>query len=285
LERRLRAPRDRDVLLIIGTAVVAVVAVVFELPAAIRIPLGLVAALLVPGYAISLVLFSEAELDGIERLALALALSLGVIVVLAPIINLSPAGLTPDGLMVAITAVTLTAAALAWAQSPAEGGTIVSGPGSALRSMWTGATRWALGTFAVAAIVLAVGYGTRPPAAAGAAEFYLVAPGGFLNDIPSTVEVGRPVIVVAGITNLDDATEPYRIVVETGAVRLATAGPIELGPQGVWQGSVGFSLHSPGAGQEIRFLLYRGSGAAPIRSLRLVIDAIEPSPVPSPAPT
>ena len=67
---------------LLGTVVAATLALVGA-PDPVRVPPGLAATLFLPGYALSIALFPDAEFDTPERLALAFGLSLALIVVAA----------------------------------------------------------------------------------------------------------------------------------------------------------------------------------------------------------
>ena len=97
---------DLDLLLVVATMAIAVVAVIVALPAPLRLPIALPAAILLPGYAIAAALFPPGELDGAERFALSFGLSLALVVVAAPVINLTVPGLTAPVVVSFVAAVT-----------------------------------------------------------------------------------------------------------------------------------------------------------------------------------
>ncbi len=276
----MRRPDNLDLLLVTLGSLLAVAMAVLELPVPLRLPVGIVAALVLPGYSLSMALFPPGELDAVERPALAFSLSLGVIVLAAPFLNLSPGGLNADAIVGAVSAITLFATAVAWwrRRGRPAGGHL---PGIALpdRPRWHGAGgRWAgagLGLVAVLFVVLlALGVAAPPRTAT---EFFMLGPGGTAEGLPARVASGRPTAITVGITNHDGSAQPYRIVVESGSARLAATGPISVGAGKTWTGNVDFTVPRPGNDQEVRILLFRATDAQPYRSLRLVVDAFAPA--------
>ncbi len=276
----MRRPDNFDLSLITLGCLLAVATAVLELPVFLRLPVGIVAALILPGYSVSMALFPPGELDGVERSALAFSLSLGVIVLAAPFLNLSPAGFNADAIVGTVSAITLLSTAVAWWRrrgGPAPGH--LSGFALLGRPRWRGAAgRWAgvtVGMVVVASVaLLALGVAARPTTAT---EFFVLGPEGTAEGLPARVASGTPTTITVGISNHDGSAQSYQIVVESGAKRLAATGPISVGSGSTWTGIVDFTVPTPGNDQEIRILLLRGSGAQPYRSLRLEVDAFAPA--------
>ena len=114
LPTRLRGtswPDDIDLLIVIFASLIAAIGFAFGLPLWIRLPVGLLAALALPGYALGMAVFPPGRLDGVERAALSFSLSVGAMVLAAPIINLAPGGLTERAVVATISAITIGAAA------------------------------------------------------------------------------------------------------------------------------------------------------------------------------
>lgn len=275
----MRRPANPDLLVVVVAALLAAFSVALPLPPVIRLPLGVLSVLLLPGYSIGVALFPGPDLDGPERMALSLALSLGVVAVGAPLLNLTPAGLRPDAIVLSVTGVTQAAVAVAWWRrrgrqtSDAELG---SRSVSALISWGSGRRRAVgLGLFVMVAVGLLVFAVPTPRQAA--TEFFLLGPNGDVNALPGRVTAGAPTTITVGISSQEGSTEPYRIVVESVSARLAEIGPIAVAPGMTWTGDIQFSLASPGDDQEVRIVLFKGSGAEPYRTLRLEFNASAPA--------
>jgi len=269
-----------DLLVVALLSLLAAAMAVLAAPVPLRLPIGMVAALVLPGYSVSMALFPPGDLDRIERSGLAFTLSLGVIVVIAPILNLSPAGLSPDAVVVGVTTVTVVASAIAWLRRrvrPAGGPLFgIELPGrqwlrAPLRP-WMAAALGLVGVLFVALLANGVAAQSR-----NATEFFLVGSGGNPDGLPARVTSGTPSSIAVGITNSEDSAQPFRIVVESGAGRLGETGPIAIGAGQTWTGAVDFTIPNPGRDQDIRILLFTGSSTEPYRSLKLNVEAFAPA--------
>ncbi len=268
-------PDNIDVLLLtLGTAF-AVLLVTLDAALPLRLPAGLVATLVLPGYAVSLIAFPRGELDVVDRAGLSFSLSLAAIVVVALAASVLPGGLTMTTLVGAVCAVTLAAAALATLRRRRIAGTPAV-PLATLRDarLWRQSSRrGAVAGLAAGAVVLiallAVTIATPPPPAT---EFFVLGPDGTVDSLPARVATGAPTAVTIRISHDDGSGEQYRVVVESNAVQLASLGPLTVARGGEWTGQLVFRLPTPGIAQEVRVLLFKGSSAVPFRSLRLEID-------------
>ncbi len=98
---------DRDLAAAAGVAALAALAVATTGDAAVRAVPGILLALFVPGYALSVALFPERRGDGFERLLLALGSSLAISVLAAVALDQAPGGLNARSWCIALAAVTL----------------------------------------------------------------------------------------------------------------------------------------------------------------------------------
>lgn len=276
-----RWPDDLDLILVLLGSLFAGIAFAFDLPLWLRLPLGLIATLALPGYSASMALLPPGRLDGVERSALAFSLSIGLIVLVAPLVNLAPGGFSERAVVGAITVITSGATAVAWWRRlnlPAAGDEGSSSSAPAL--LRPSDARRRLGVVAVGLLGLTVlGLIARDEAAPPptATEFFLVRGGGPTEGVPTHVVTGRPTRVTVGIANHEASTQEFTIVLESGSERLTKVGPITVEPDTIWTGRVAFTLPSPGTGVEVRILLFRGSERQPYRALRLVVDAVPPA--------
>jgi uncharacterized membrane protein len=275
-------PDDIDLLLVIFASLIAAIGFAFDLPLWIRIPVGLLATLALPGYALGMAVFPPGRLDGVERAALSFSLSVGAIVLAAPIINLAPGGLTERAVVASISAITAGAAAVAWWRRRNMGGA-ANDDSKTIRStaqLGGGEVRRRLVLVVAGLAVIAVastltrGAGSEQPTAT---EFYLLRAPGTSTGVLERVVAGRPTGILLGITNHDSTVQTYQIVVRSPTGRLASRGPIVVAPEETWNGRVQITLTEPGSDVEIQVLLYHDSEQQPYRSLRVVVDAVAPS--------
>jgi uncharacterized membrane protein len=205
--RPMRRPDDLDLVLVALGCLLAAAMAALAVPVPLRLPIGIVAALVLPGYSVSMAVFPPGDLDSIERSGLAFTLSLGVIVLVAPVLDVSPAGLNAGAVVGAVTAITLLATAVAWLRRrnrPAGG--LVSGislPGRlSLRGAfrpWMGAALGLVGVLFVALLANGVAAQSR-----NATEFFLLGPAGNPDGLPARVTSGTPTSITVGISKSDD---------------------------------------------------------------------------------
>jgi uncharacterized membrane protein len=255
-------------------AVLAAVLTLVQAPVLLRIPLGLLSVLVLPGYALAAALFPRSDdLDVIERLALGVGLSVAIIAVVAPGLSSLPWGLQPTPLVVTLTIWTVVTTAVAGLRlrqlSASQGASSVRladyRPASRARKLAL------IGL--VAAVLLAAGItglvlGTPR---SSTTEFYLLGPAGRAESYPHSAVPSEPLSVIVGITN-EDVPASYAISVVLGQERLASVGPVKLAGGESWQGQIQFVLPTPGSDQMVQFLLYKNPEASPSRRLQLPLD-------------
>lgn len=266
-----------DLVVVALASLIALGMVMLQLPVPLRLLIGIAAALILPGYALSMALFPPGELEGVERAALAFSLSLGLVVLMAPFLNLAPDGLTAGSVTWSMTAVTLVATTAAWWRrrrrpDPRD----MPGGSSPDRSQTSGADlRWvalAVGLIAVVLVaLLSGGIGVKP---AGATEFFVLGPGGTADGLPTKIAAGAPTTITVGISNGEGSAQQYTVVVESASGRLTARGPITVESGTTWTGTIEFRVPASGNAQEIRILLLKPSDPQPYRSLRLVVDVV-----------
>jgi len=266
-----------DLVAVALACLIGIAAVSFASPLAVRLPVGVVASLVLPGYALSTALFLPGELDRLERAALAFSLSLGLVVVAAPVLDRLPGGLRPEALVAFVSSITLSSIVVAWwrrrrSRRLSTGRRVASGrPRGDLRwkpAAWAGIAVGVVAIASVAFLARDVGSGAH-----AATEFFLLGPDGTVDHVPAHVLVGKPTTITVGISNHDGSVQAYQVVVESGSERLATAGPITVGSGQTWTGDLGFTVRTPGVDQVVRISLLRRPDAQPFRSLSLQIDA------------
>lgn len=261
-----------DIVLVVAAGLVASLLALVDGPAPARLAVGLPATFVLPGYAMSLALLPRGRIDAVERLVLSVSLSLALIIVVAPLLDVS-LGVTSRPLVLVVTAITVGSAAAAWWRRRRERsrGTDRSPTGAIIQIDPRRLPHLPLlvVAFVIAAVMLTMA--TRPPPST---EFFAVGDGGHADTYPETVEAGARTTVRIAIANHEDEAASYRVVATSGPGVLAILEPIVLDPEQTWTGDVSFVLTEPGDDQMVTIDLFKSGLSDAYRSLRLWIDVL-----------
>ncbi|MBV8087490.1 MAG: DUF1616 domain-containing protein, partial [Chloroflexi bacterium] len=205
-------------------------------PAVVRLPLALLATLVLPGMALAAVCFPRIEeLSRAERGGLAVALSLALVVVTALLLSYTPWGLTFQPMVWGLTATTVGLSVVGIARQRSLAGIPSLPPLAFAGETLTGdpaqprTSRLALlGIAAVFAILAGALLTLRLEPKAPAAQFYVLGPNGLIQDYPVNVSPGKPFLLTA---NLDDASAgTYTVTaVHAGAVLAQASASLNAG--------------------------------------------------------
>lgn len=241
---------------------------------AVRGLLGLLLVLLGPGYSLQMALFPHRrELDGVERLALSIGISLGCIPIVALLLDQLPWGLRLETVILAELGITASGAVVGWARRrrlPPEprSGSIPNRPGG--RNLFRVYGGLAVALAAVALLLLRTsGLGES------ATEFYIVDSAGRARAYPYKVGVGEPVTVTVGVVNHEEVPMEYRLEVVDGEHLLGELGPVRLGPGATYEGPLTFTPVRAGDHLQVEFLLYWSGFPVPCRTLWLWLEVTE----------
>jgi uncharacterized membrane protein len=270
------------IILFLGLLLLALIAAGVEgLPApllVLRLLLGLIYVLFVPGYALQAALFPQGEeLDGPERLALSFTLSAAVMPLLALALDRLPWGLRLVPVVVAegVFIATFSVVAL-WRRSRLPPGerpawTVAIDP----RGWWAAQDRVERFLYGVVALALLLAAGSAaalvllPDPGERLTEFYILGAEGLAEWYPFEGVAGQPLTVTVGITNREGSPQRYRVDVRNGVHTIGAAGPIALEHEGHYQAPLAFAPVEVGEDVQVQFLLFREEDDAPYRSLRL----------------
>ena len=289
---------------LLAAAIMALAVLLFTLTPlsglVLRIPIGLLMVLFVPGYVLIAALFPRAgDLDGIERIALGFGLSIAVVPLIGLGLNYTPWGIRLIPVVISISAFTLLMAAAAyWRRKslpPEERFSIH------LRQ-WTdslkeeiraeGERSWvdkALTVILILSIIASVAalvyVVVTPKEGEKFTEFYILGPGGKAYDYPTEVRAGNNSTVIVGVVNHE-----YRLTNYTMEIQLNNTPPndrsalivpilkmnLSLPHNETWERNVSYVLDEPGDRQKLQFLLYKeGNFTAPYRDLHLWVNVTE----------
>ncbi len=252
-----------------------------SLLAILRLTLGLIYVLFIPGYLLQLALFPQKiDLDTTERIALSFALSAVIVPPMALMLNWFPWGIRLWPVVITLSVFIVVCMGLAIIRKlriPAEED---KGPKTnlSIRSWWVGQERAHRIAYIILIVALAAASVTAfsilvtPKPAENFTEFYILGQDGLAEDYPREVIAGETISVTTGITNREGAASTYNILVKTGDQVIGQAGPITLENKATWEKQVQFTIPSFGDDQQVTFILNREGQPSPFRTLRLWIN-------------
>ncbi len=276
--------RFLDDLVAIGLATAVLLAMIVLVPdSLLRIIVGLPFVLFFPGYALISALYPRRDdLNGIERLALSLGLSLAIVPLVGLILNFTPWGIRLGPIVISLTLFIAGASIIAANQRkrlsaterfPADARFVLR---ALQRLPWPAL---AVST-AVVALVLLLGfrYGVLGGSRVGEAftEFYVLGPSGKAEGYPKRLLAEQTGKVILGVINHEGQATQYSIQVRAGSDFLQGLGPITLSNNGTWENQVSFSLTHAGKRVKVEFLLFKNGSSAPYRSLHLWLEVLPP---------
>jgi len=269
--------RFLDDLLIIAAATTVLLVTIVLLPdSPVRVVLGLPFVLFFPGYALIAALYPRrADLDGIERLALSLGLSLAVVPLIGLALNYLPWGIRLTPIVTSLTlfvfacslwAALKRAALPASERFPADIRPVLAALG---HLPWPAI----IVSVAVGGAVLFAGFrfGVLGGSRVGETftEFYVLGPSGKAEGYPRALLPGEAAEVILGVINHEAQDVDYAIEVRGEGRLLRQIGPIHLADKASWEEKVTFSLRRPAERVKVEFLLFRPGSPEPYRSLHL----------------
>ena len=300
-----RGPRVawRDFQCVLGGAIGLALLFSLDLQAGLwgllRIALGLIYVLYVPGYCLVGALFPDpADLDRPARMGAAIGLSVALVPALALLLDRLPWGIHPWPILGAecggiglCTAIALGRRVRCPADPPREAGEAPGRASLSPRAWWRAQTRASRGLLAVLGALLVglalagAGLAGQPAAAASTTEFYILGAGGQMQDYPRAAGATGALTVTMGLVNRERNTQHYRVEVwaqdsPTAGDRtlVAQAGPFVLAAGAQVEGPLTWPLAGRGAAAAVEFLLFTENNPQPYRQLRLELDSVPPAP-------
>jgi uncharacterized membrane protein len=270
-----------EFLILLSLSIVLVGTVYFVPVPPLRIILGALHVLLLPGYSMTTALFPRRDDLGVsERLGLSLGLSIAVLPLMGLVLNYTPWGITVLSTLVSATAFVVGCAAAAYYRRgmlpPERRYTLhlqLDVAGWRSGGLLDRALTVAVAACMVAALGTALFVLARPEVGERFTEFYVLGPWGDARIYPQNVLVGRPITLTVGVINREHATVKYRFVTEVGGQEVEQLTSIELKHDEKWEKTLALTLQEPGEDQRVTFLLFKEGQEEPYRSLHLWMDA------------
>ena len=277
---RLSYRASYDLWLLLALAVVLPGLVLLPIPL-LRIPLGLVAVLFAPGYAISAALFAhKTDFDGIARMAISIGISAAILPLIALLLDVLPWGIRVWPMTISLMVVLFVAIGVSFVRRARISYDEVARPVLEFhpRSWWRAQSRGTrlltIGATVVICAVFAYGIAllTLPDSDAALTEFYVLGANGQAQDYPRETTTGKSMTVTLGITNRVGTAQRYRAEVRSGDKVLAKTDAVTLNDGATWQQPVQYALNTVGDDQVVDIILFVGDSATPYRILHLMVN-------------
>jgi len=275
---------DKDLLLMNALGLVLILAVVFLSDSLVRVLIGVPFVLLFPGYTLICALFPrKGDLDGVERVALSIGLSLAVVPLMGLVLNYTPWGIRLYPILFSLFLFTLSMSmATAYRRKglPVEERFVPSISLNVPRLREMNGSDRIMSVGLVACIVVAGGltahFASIPRVGERFTEFYVLGPGGKIEGYPTSMMLGESGTVILGVVNHEYDEVAYRIVIRLDGETVGTMGGIELEHEGKWEQNFTFTPDRAGENLKLEFLLYKEGADEPYRSLHLWVTVRPP---------
>lgn len=275
-------------ILVVGLILLLLIAAGVEgLPAPLpmlRLVLGLGFVLLVPGYALQAATFPRRDdLDGAERLALSIGLSVAVIPPIILLLDVLPWGIRLWPIVLSETVFIMLCAALALHRR----GRLPSQDRPSLeldidlRGWWTAQDRTQrlllgmVGLALMGAVVATSAIVWTPRPDERLTEFYILGSDGLAETYPQQVVAGQPVTVTMGIANHEGAATEYRVEIHSEGDLIGQVGPLDVGAGETEEQPLTFVPRHVGTDVKVEAWLFRDGSVQPYRALHLWIEVVE----------
>lgn len=261
----------------------------------LRWVLGLFYTLFVPGYCLTVALFTQADdLDGIARAGMSFGLSVALAAVLALVLSWLPWGIRPWPILCGVYGeIAIFIAVAIWRRSRLAPDVIYTPKLDWHPRLWWHSLppgerhihRLLAGALLLASL-WAIWALLFPSPDRFTTEFYILGKAGLAQNYPREVAVGDPLTVTMGITNQERNKLTYRVEIwaadswNRNRSRLVMQnGPITVEPGHSQEWPVTWRMPSAGDDQQVEFLLFTEDSPQPYRRLHLWLNVTDRSPV------
>lgn len=251
----------------------------------IRIILGILLVLFIPGYSLIAAIFpKKRDLEGIERVALSFGLSISVTPLMGLILNYTPWGIRLDPILICLTAFTMVMCLIAFVRRrrlpDEEKYSVQFGDFlDDIRGSFKGKsqTERILSIILIISIILAISTTVyiivKPKEGEKFTEFYILGLDGKASNYPTNLAQGQTGSVIIGVVNHEYATTNYHMVVTVNGSTLKN-DTITLTNNQKMEIPFNFTAGTPGE-KKMEFLLYKlPDQENPYRSLHLWLNII-----------
>ena len=251
----------------------------------IRIVLGLLFVLFLPGYIFIAALFpKKKDLDAIERVALSFGLSIAIVPLIGLILNYTPWGIRLYPILFSISGFILICSVITWYRRnkiSEDKRFLISFEFDFLKWKILGRLDKFLSIILIISIISAIGMLiyviVKPKIGERFTEFYILGPSGMADKYPTELTIGETGEVIVGIINREHENVKYDVVINMGGEEINRLGSISLAHDEKWEKKVNIVPEEIGENIKVEFLLYKGESEniEPYRELHLWIDVHE----------
>ena len=247
----------------------------------IRAALGILLVLFSPGYVLVSALYPRREqFLGVERIALAVGLSIALVPLMGLALNFAPwnIGLTP--IIVSLSLWILVLAPVAWRRRLAIAADERFDVPWAVVNAWlrkprrhTDVVSGLVITLAVLAIVGAFAWKIQQPTPGEPfTEFYVLGSHRMIGDYPTNLRVGDAQSYNVGLVNHEDRAVYYKVLAFLNEQLAGDIGPLFLEDGETWDGTIAVVPKKAGALQKLELRLLRDSGDGVYHTVHLFVD-------------
>ncbi|MFW5708911.1 MAG: DUF1616 domain-containing protein [Chloroflexota bacterium] len=249
----------------------------------VRLLLGLMFIVAVPGYFIQAALFPrQGSISSIERLALAVGLSLALLPPATLIIDhMTFLALDSQTIIGTMALIIVSVAVVSWWRRAQVDDPFHPGLSIDVGTWWasettTGRTAYfAIGFSLFIAVIVGLVMLFTPTPAERFTEFYLTNTEGEPFDFPREVNVGEPIEFIFGITNFEEGMVDYYVEIFSNEAPLDRLGPFSLTHEENIEVPVS-TIAEVAADTRLTLRLYREQSAEPYRQLLLWVSVVQP---------
>lgn len=251
---------------VLAATTVIVVNLLPEWHSAVRVGLGLVLVLWLPGYTLVMLLFPRKnDLEPINRIALSIGLSTVLVALAGYGLDYTPWGIQLASMSISLGIVVALLALLCGFQrrrlAPEHPFTLPLHSSTFLKSSAVALTT---------ALLFGIGISTMEALRARVqyTEFYILGVNGEISNYPTELSVGEPFTITLGVTNHEGRAASYRVEGSIGTVVARDAVPL-LQDGETWERPLALRAPRTVGPTELLFDLYESGGRLPYRSLHL----------------
>jgi len=256
-----------------------ILAIVFFPDSILRMAMGLPFVLLFPGYTLICALFpGKEDLDGIERTALSVGLSLAIVPLIGLILNYTPFGIRLHPTVVSLSLFTLSMSILSTYRRDKLPSESRFAPYMSVKiPEWRSLSRpdKLMSVGLIACIVIAGGLTAyvayMPRVGERFTEFYVLGSGEKIENYPTNFILGESGTIFLGVVNHEYEEVAYRIVIKLDNETIGTIDSIKLNHEMKWEKKYTFTPEKSGEKMKLEFLLLREYLDELYRSLHLWI--------------